>query len=98
MCNQLVIYSIANFFNQSSMRWGKESMSRSVIQMRSMSRSVIQKVMDEEILYYQEREANTVQLAEEVMDLEGELNDEEEEQDPARLCLANLNGDDASCS
>jgi hypothetical protein len=88
MCNQLVIYSIANFFNQSSMRWGKES----------MSRSVIQKVMDEEILYYQEREANTVQLAEEVMDLEGELNDEEEEQDPARLCLANLNGDDASCS
>jgi hypothetical protein len=47
--------------------------------------------------YYREREEHTVQLAQDAMDLEDELDEEEEEHDPARVCWANLNGNEERC-
>lgn len=48
--------------------------------------------------YYQERAENTIHMAQDVMDVEEQINEEEEEQDPARLCWANLNGNDERCA
>lgn len=52
---------------------------------------------DERLAYYEEREENTIALAEEQLEQQEELDEAEEEQDPARLCWENLNGDDQRC-
>jgi hypothetical protein len=54
--------------------------------------------MDGELIeYYREREANTMELAEAMQLQEEELDEAEEELDPARVCWQNLNGDDERC-
>lgn len=52
---------------------------------------------DELIEYYRERGVQTAHLAEEAMEQEVQLNEEEEEIDPARVCWSNLNGNDERC-
>lgn len=52
---------------------------------------------DDRLAYYQEREEHTAALAEDQMEEQQELDEAEEEQDPVRLCWANVNGDDARC-
>jgi len=51
--------------------------------------------MDDDLLsYHQEREEHTVALAEDLMEVQEELDEAEEEQDPVRLCWENVNGDE----
>jgi len=52
---------------------------------------------DERLAYYEEREEHTAALAEEQIEQQEELDEAEEEQNPARLCWENLNGDDPRC-
>jgi hypothetical protein len=52
---------------------------------------------DDRLAYYQEREEHTAALAEQQQERDEELNEAEEEQDPARLCWENVNGDNQRC-
>ncbi|MCA1806821.1 MAG: transposase family protein [Actinobacteria bacterium] len=45
--------------------------------------------------YYQEREDHTLTMAEDAMEVEEALNEEEEEHDPSQVCWRNLCDDDA---
>src|ERR1700748_428715 len=53
--------------------------------------------MDEILDHYQDREENTRLLAEQALELQDEIDEEEEELDPARICWLNLCDNDERC-
>ncbi len=55
------------------------------------------KMDDDLFAEYEEREENTRQLAEDELEMQQEIDEEEENEDPSRVCWANLANDDRRC-
>lgn len=54
--------------------------------------------MDDDLFAeYEEREENTRQLAEDELEMQQEIDEEEENEEPSRVCWANLANDDRRC-